>query len=77
MLDSSSLDNSLKSALELRQDAVEIMPGIIPKIIKKTCEKLHIPVIAGGLIEDKHEVITALEAGATSISTSRIDLWYE
>lgn len=77
MLDSSSLGISIKSAQELRPDAVEIMPGIMPKIIKKTCENLHVPVIAGGLIEDKHEVITALEAGATSISTSRVDLWYE
>lgn len=77
MLDSTSYENSIHAAKGLRPDAVDIMPGIMPKIISRTCKELHVPVIAGGLIDNKEEVITGLKAGATSISTTKQTLWYE
>ncbi len=54
---------------------IEIMPGVITKIIKKFRQE-NVPVIAGGLLETKAEVTAALAAGATAVSTSREELWY-
>ena len=34
------------------------------------------PVIAGGLISDKEDVIEALDAGAISVSTTNQDVWF-
>lgn len=34
-------------------DAVEILPGLMPKIIKKLCSTVNVPINAGGLISDK------------------------
>ena len=39
-------------------------------------EKLSVPVIAGGLISDKEDIIAALDAGATAISTTKEELWF-
>ena len=36
-------------------DMVEILPGVMPKVIKKLTAISPVPVIAGGLILDKEE----------------------
>ncbi len=56
-------------------DFVEIMPGIATKVIKKAVN-MNVPVIAGGLIEEKSELIKAIGAGAIAVSTGKKELWY-
>lgn len=75
MLDSLSLETGIHSVYSTKPDAVEIMPGIMPKIIKKVHHRTKIPVIAGGLISDKEDVIECLKAGAVGISTSNEEIW--
>ncbi|WDC84562.1 glycerol-3-phosphate responsive antiterminator [Caloramator sp. mosi_1] len=77
MLDSRSLDTGIKSILDERPDAVEIMPGLASKVIGIIHKKINIPVIVGGLICDKTDIISALSNGAVAISTSKRDLWEE
>lgn len=55
---------------------IEIMPGVIPKIIKQF-SSCSVPVIAGGLIETRQEVTAALSNGALAISTGCTTLWNE
>jgi glycerol uptake operon antiterminator len=57
-------------------DAIEILPGVMPKIINKIAAISKIPIIAGGLISDKEDVRLALEAGAISVSASSTELVY-
>lgn len=59
-----------------KPDFVEIMPGVMPKIIKLICETITVPVIAGGMIRDKEDVVSALSAGATAISSTNHNVWY-
>ena len=54
---------------------MEILPGIIPTIIREITEKTDIPLIAGGLIRSKQDVIQALQAGAIAVSTSCQEVW--
>ena len=56
-------------------DLMEIMPGVATKVIRKYADS-GMPVIAGGLIETKAEVLEALSSGATAVSTGKADLWY-
>ena len=58
-----------------RPDFIEIIPGVICKIIKQFA-KGSIPVLVGGLIDTKEEITDALSSGALAISTSKKDLWY-
>ena len=68
--------NSIEDMLSnSNPDIIEIMPGVIGKIIERFA-KGSTPLIAGGLIETKHEVTTALKLGAFAVSTGKEDLWY-
>ena len=60
----------------MRPDMIEVLPGVMPKIIRRICRESRVPVIAGGLIADKEDIMAALDAGAVSISTTRQDVWF-
>lgn len=75
LLDSLSLEN-LKSQLDLLSaDFIEILPGVIPEILQEITDTSLIPVIAGGLIRNKQDVIHALRSGAVAVSTSCMTVW--
>ncbi|WP_135550767.1 glycerol-3-phosphate responsive antiterminator [Paenibacillus cymbidii] len=75
-LDSTAMENGLKLAQASVPDGIELMPGIIPKVIEQFANELtHIPIIASGLIQTKAEAAQALAAGATSLSVSSPALW--
>lgn len=76
MLDSLSLETGINSIRATRPDAIEVMPGIMPKIIKKLVNETQVPLIGGGLINEKEDVIECLKAGAIGISTSNEKIWY-
>jgi glycerol uptake operon antiterminator len=56
---------------------VELMPGVIPDVIRRFSEAVNIPVIAGGLVTERRQVIDALSAGAIGVSTGSAPLWLE
>lgn len=73
-LDSQGMGSVLEVLKNANPHFMEIMPGVIPKVIQRL-SKEKVPVIAGGLIETKAEVTAALRSGATAISTGRPELW--
>lgn len=75
IIDSLSLKNLDKNILKSDPDMIEILPGVMPKIIKKISMKSKVPIISGGLILDKEDVLNALKNGAMAISTSNEDVW--
>lgn len=75
MLDSISLETVGKQLALVKPDFIEILPGIMPKIIKRISSQFRIPVIAGGLIQDKEDVVAVLNAGAISVSTTNPNVW--
>ena len=75
ILDSHSIETAFDSIKSAKPDMIEIMPGLMARQITYFTEKCDIPVIAGGLIETKDDVIAALSAGASAISTSKSELW--
>lgn len=79
ILDSLSL-TSLSGQLEQgKPDFVEILPGIMPRVIAEISAEIsartQVPVIAGGLLRDKADVMAAMRAGAAAVSTSAPSLW--
>lgn len=75
MVDSQSIHTGRQSILQTKPDAVEIMPGIMPRITRQMTTLVSPPIIAGGLVEYKEEVVQGLKAGALGISTSNEELW--
>lgn len=59
----------------VKPDFLEILPGVMPKTIHKITQATHIPLLAGGLIAEKEDVMAALSAGATAVSTTDRRVW--
>ena len=76
VIDSIAFDSIQKQTENVRPDMIEILPGVMPKVIKKICSQRRVPVIAGGLISDKEDIMAALGAGAVSISTTNQKVWF-
>lgn len=76
VIDSMAFGNIEKQCASLVPDAVEILPGLMPKIIKKLCSTVNVPIIAGGLISDKEDVMNALNARAVAISVTNQRVWF-
>lgn len=76
LLDSLSVETGIKSVKAARPDAVEILPGIMHKATKYITSEIKTPVITGGLIKDKEDVILSIKSGAVGISTTDEKVWY-
>ncbi|WP_456279506.1 glycerol-3-phosphate responsive antiterminator [Bacillus sp. AK128] len=74
-LDSHALERNLKMSKKIQPDYIEVLPGIIPSVLKEIHEETQIPVIAGGLIRTKEDVQHALDNGAFAVTTSNRALW--
>lgn len=76
LLDSMALSNIFKQYHKDAACAIEILPGVIPKAISKLSKDFPAPIIAGGLINDKDDVMSALKAGARAVSSTNQDVWF-
>lgn len=74
-LDSKGVDSIFDMLSTTSPDLIEIMPGVIGKIINSFANE-NVPLISGGLIETKSEITNALNLGAIAVSTSKKELWY-
>lgn len=76
IFDSLSLETMKKQVLSTRADFVEILPAAMPKILREIVQTVNIPVIAGGLIRDKEDIVGALGAGVLAISSTSRKVWF-
>lgn len=74
-MDSLSLHTGLKSIEQTNPDAVELLPGIIPRAVAYVASQVKKPIITGGMITTKEDVVEALKKGAIAVSTSCKELW--
>ena len=79
VLDSMTLESVEKNSRHgvVQPDVIEILPGILPpKMIREFNRISRVPVICGGLIRDKEDVMNALSGGAAAISTTNQNVWF-
>ena len=75
LLDSMAYENIDKHVKTAKPDLIEVLPAPMPKIVAKVCKLSPIPVIAGGLVSEKEEIMTLLQSGALSISSTNPNTW--
>jgi glycerol uptake operon antiterminator len=75
VIDSLSLRTGIKNIHAVSPNAVEVMPGVASKIIKSLEKEIHLPIIAGGLINTKKEIMESISSGAMAVSTTASELW--
>lgn len=75
LLDSMAVESIRQQQHMVRPDFIEVLPGVMPKVIKRICNSVRTPIIAGGLITDKEDVMAALTAGAIAVSSTNHYVW--
>ncbi|MEU6644566.1 glycerol-3-phosphate responsive antiterminator [Saccharomonospora sp. NPDC046836] len=75
LVDSFSYHNVGKQLAISQPDYIEILPGCVPRVITWLRKDTEVPIIAGGLVCDKDDVLAALAAGAVAIASSNVDVW--
>ena len=74
-MDSLALRTGIKSIEQTNPDTVELLPGIIPRAVAYWTSQIVKPIIAGGMVKTKEDVIENLKNGAIAVSTSCEELW--
>ncbi|MFC0272172.1 glycerol-3-phosphate responsive antiterminator [Metabacillus herbersteinensis] len=77
LLDSSALKKSLEIIAKHQPDYIEVLPGLVPSLISEVKSKTNVPILAGGFVKSIDDVYSALNAGATAVTTSEHRLWKE
>ena len=75
IVDSHSVHTTIEAIKTTKPDMVEIMPGIMPKVITAIKKEIDKPLIAGGLITSRKEIDDAFKAGADGVSMSNKNFW--
>lgn len=76
LIDSMAYDSILRQLPTARPDVIEILPGPMPKLISRIKSQIRLPLICGGLVSDKEDVVSILSAGADAISSTRETVWF-
>lgn len=76
LLDSMAYENIDRQVKVAKPDVIEVLPALMPKIVAKVCKLSPVPVIAGGLVSDKEDVMTLLQAGVICISSTNERIWF-
>ncbi|UUZ85302.1 glycerol-3-phosphate responsive antiterminator [Paenibacillus sp. P26] len=75
LIDRSAVVRGIKAAEQSQPDAIEVMPGIMPRVIREMTDMTMLPIIAGGLVGNQKEIDEALGAGALAVSAGTPELW--
>ncbi|RAV17902.1 glycerol-3-phosphate responsive antiterminator [Paenibacillus contaminans] len=74
-IDSAAVDTAIRMIKTCNPDEVELMPGLMPRIIQEMKEKIKQPLIVGGLIRHDEEIKQALASGADYVSIGDVRFW--
>ncbi|MEK3888327.1 glycerol-3-phosphate responsive antiterminator [Bacillus sp. FSL K6-3431] len=75
LIDHSAVLKGIESSKACSPDAVEVLPGLMPTVIDQLSQKLELPIIVGGLISNKQDILSAIQAGALAVSSGSPELW--
>lgn len=75
LIDTTSIASAINMARQTRPDAIEILPGIAPKVIRAIKNRIDTPIITGGLMTEEFEITMALKSGAEAASLSKKKFW--
>lgn len=76
LIDSIAFENVHRQMAAGCADYVEVLPAVLPKILRGICQDTSTPVIASGMITDKEDVLTALDCGAAAVSSTNPQVWF-
>lgn len=76
LIDRNAVRRGLDIAHSCKPHAIEVLPGLMPDMIDELTKITHLPIIAGGLVNSKQQILAGLKAGALAISAGNPELWH-
>lgn len=75
LLDSHSLETSYRVIANSQPDYIEVLPGVLPSVIREIEQRTNLPILAGGFIRTREDIESVFQAGGTAVTTSHAELW--
>ncbi|WP_270181197.1 glycerol-3-phosphate responsive antiterminator [Alkalihalobacillus sp. CinArs1] len=75
IIDTQAFAMSIRSVKQNQPNAIEIMPGLMPRVIRDLKKEIEQPLIVGGLLNTQEEIEEILEAGASAVVSGKPELW--
>lgn len=76
VIDSMAYGSIEKQLRHVKPDVLEVLPGPMPSVVRRIKSMFHYPIISSGLISEKEDVYSVLDAGASAISTTNQKVWF-
>lgn len=76
VIDSMAYENIERQLKTAHPDLIEILPALMPKVVSRICKLSSTPVIAGGLVSEKEDIMELLQAGVISVSSTNPNIWF-
>ena len=76
VIDSMAYENIERQIKNSHPDLIEILPALMPTVVSRICRMSGTPVIAGGLVSEKDDIMELLAAGVISVSSTNPDVWF-
>lgn len=76
VIDSMAYDNIERQLKTAHPDLIEILPALMPKVVSHICQTVSTPVIAGGLVSEKEDIMELLHAGVICVSSTNPGVWF-
>ncbi|MDQ1911110.1 glycerol-3-phosphate responsive antiterminator [Paenibacillus sp. GD4] len=74
-IDSAAVETAIRMVKASGPDEVELMPGLMPRVIRDVKERIKQPLIVGGLIRHEEEIRLAVKSGADFVSIGDSRFW--
>ncbi|CAM3172124.1 glycerol-3-phosphate responsive antiterminator [Paenibacillus taichungensis] len=74
-IDTAAITTAVRMIMSYKPDEVELMPGLMPRVIQELKERISQPLIVGGLIRYEEEIQQALKSGADFVSVGHEKFW--
>lgn len=74
-IDTAAVETAIKMIGQTKPDEVEIMPGLMPRVVRDVKARIRIPLIVGGLIKSEDEIREMLASGADHVSLGDTRFW--
>lgn len=75
MVDSLAYESIRQRMRSFKPDFLEVMPGLLGPLMGEMSREFNLPVVAGGLLRSRDDILFALDQGACAISTTKSELW--
>lgn len=75
IIDTQAFNTAIKSVTASNPDAVELMPALMPRVIREWKTAVDLPLIVAGLVRSADEIRSLREAGCQGVAVGDPSLW--